>query len=93
MLSNPELGHALVYYYRVFRRGAAHVSLRRDYLTRLRVFVSQATAIGQCGQPDDTGLSSPAPASSVSPKTIPQRDSDKESPRKTTSYDPPGALQ
>ena len=39
--------------------------------------------MGQCGQPDDTGPSSPAPASSGSPKTIRQRNSDEESPRKT----------
>ena len=78
-----ELGHALVHHYRVFQRGAAHVFLRRDYLTRLRVFVSQATAMGQCGQPDDTRPSSPGPASLGSPKTIQQRDSDGESPQKT----------
>ena len=83
LLLFSELGHALAHHYRVFQRGAAHVSLRRDYLTRLRVFVSQATAMSQCGEPDDTGLSSPAPANSGSPKTIRQRDSDEELHRKS----------
>ena len=70
-----ELGHVLV------PEGATHISLRRDYLTWLRVFVSQATAtaMGQCGQPDDTGLH----LLLRRVRALRKHDSDEESPRKT----------
>ena len=60
-----------------------HVSLRKDYLTRLRVFVSHVSAMDCCGQCSDTGFSSPAPASSGSPRSSRQRDMGAESPCKT----------
>ena len=60
-----------------------HVSFRKDYLTRLRVFATQVSAMDRCGQRSDTGHSSPAPASSGSPRTIRQHDTGAESPRKT----------
>ena len=78
-----ELGHALVHHYWVFRWVSPHVSLRKDYLTRLQVFVSQASAMDRCGQRSDMGLSSPAPASSGSPRSIRQRDTGAEFPGKT----------
>ena len=75
-----ELGHDLHHHYLVFQGASPHVSLRRDYLTQLRVFVSQASAMDRCGQCSDTGLSSPAPAS---PRSVRQHDMGTESPRKS----------
>ena len=50
-----EMSLSLVHHYRVFRRGLPHFAFRKDYLSRLQVFVSQATAMAQCA------LSSPVP--------------------------------
>ena len=47
------------------------------------MFVSQAAALDQCGQPEDVGLSPAVPACSGSPKVIRQCDSDEESHCKT----------
>ena len=58
-----ELGLPLVHHYRVFQKGTSHVSLRGDYLTRLRTFVTQSAAMSRWGQHNDTGQSSPAPDS------------------------------
>ena len=59
-----EINISLVHHYRVFRRGLPHYTFCKDYLTRLRVFVSQASAMAQCA------LSSPVPASSGSPRNV-----------------------
>ena len=72
-------------------RGIPHVSLRRDYLTRLRVFVSQASAMDRCGQRSDTGLSSPAPASSGSPLSVRQHNMGLSLLTQVTPYVSPGA--
>ena len=77
-----ELGHALVHHYRVFQKGTSQVSLRGDYLTRLRTFVTQSAALSRWGQHDVTGHSSPAPDSLCSPRNIRRRDSHEKSPRK-----------
>ena len=66
---------ALVYHYQVFRRGLPHHAFCRDYLSRLRVFISQASALAQCG------LISPVPTSS--PWNVRPCDTETESPRKT----------
>ena len=55
-----EVHLSLVHHYRAFWRGLPHYAFRRDYLTRLRVFVLQASAIAQCPLP------SPGPSSSDS---------------------------
>ena len=55
-----EINLSLVHHYRVFRRGLPHYAFRKDYLTRLWVFVSQASVMAQ------RALSSPVPASSSS---------------------------
>ena len=73
------LNIGLVHHYRVFRKGAAHVSLRRDYLQQVQAFVSQAAALDQCGRPEDVDPSSASPAC---PKVNRLRDSDEESPAK-----------
>ena len=52
-----EIHLSLVHHYRVFRRGLPHFAFRRDYLDRLRIFVSQASALHQ------STLPSPAPGS------------------------------
>ena len=44
-----EINLSLVHHYRVFRRRLPHYAFRRDYLSRLRVFVSQASAMAQGG--------------------------------------------
>ena len=80
LFSGLNLG--LVHHYIVFQKGAAHVSLRRDYLQQVRVFVSQAAALVQCGWPEDVSPSPTTPACSGSPKLVRQRDSDEESLRK-----------
>ena len=50
-----------MHHYRVFRRGLPHFAFRRDYLERLRVFVSQASALQQCTLPSPApGRSGPA---------------------------------
>ena len=72
-----EIQLSLVHHYRVFRRGLPHYAFRRDYLTRLRVFVLQATALAQCHLP------SPVPGSSVSPRHACPCDVEAESPGKT----------
>ena len=72
-----EMSLTLVHHYRVFRRGLPHISLRRNYLTRLGVFVLQSFIM------DQVSLSSPAPASSVSPRNIGHRDAEAGSPCKS----------
>ena len=47
LLSETQL--ALVHHNRVFRRGLPYQAYRRDYLSRLRVFISQAPALYQYG--------------------------------------------
>ena len=59
-----EINLSLVHHYRVFRRGLPHYAFRKDYLSRLRVFVSQASAMDQCG------LVSPVPGSSGSLRNV-----------------------
>ena len=44
-----EINLSLVHHYRVFWRRLPHYAFRRDYLSRLRVFVSQASAMAQGG--------------------------------------------
>ena len=44
-----ELGLPLVHHYRVLQKGTSHVSLRGDYLTRLRTFVTQSAAMSRWG--------------------------------------------
>ena len=83
MLLFSELGHALVHHYGVFQKGTSHVSLRGDYLTRLRTFVTMSAAMSRWSQRDDTGQSSSAPDSLCSPRNIRRRDSDEEYPRKS----------
>ena len=68
-----EHGHALVHHYRVFQKGTSHVSLRGNYLTRLRTFVIQSAAMSRWGQHDDTGQSSSTPDSLCSPRNIRRR--------------------
>ena len=77
------LGHALVHHYRVFRKGNSHVSLRGDYLTQIRTFVTQSAAKSRWSQHEDTGQSSPALDSLCSPRNIRRRESDEESPCKS----------
>ena len=72
-----EIQLSLVHHYRMFRRGLPHYAFRKDYLTRLRVFVSQASALAQCD------LASLVPGSSVSPCHVHPCDVVSESPRKT----------
>ena len=55
-----DINLSLVHHYRVFKRGLPHLAFRKDYLTCLRVFVSQTTALAQCD------MASPVPPSSVS---------------------------
>ena len=42
-----EINESLVHHYRVHKRGLPHLTFQRDYLTCLRVFVSQAAALSQ----------------------------------------------
>ena len=63
--------------------GSPRVSLRKDYLTQLQVFVSQVSAMDYCGQRRDMGFSSPAPVSSGSQRSSRQRHMGAESPRET----------
>ena len=72
-----EMNLSLVHHYRVFRRGLPHFAFHKDYLTRLRVFVSQVSAMAQCA------LSSLVPASSGSLRNVCPCDSDTGSPQKT----------
>ena len=72
-----EIQLSLVHHYRVFKRGLPHHAFSRDYLTRLQVFVSQATAFAQCD------LTSPAPGSLVSTRHAHPCDVETEPPRKT----------
>ena len=69
-----EINISLVHHYRVFRRGLPHYAFRKDYLTRLRMFVSQASAMAQCALP------SPVPASSGSPRNVRPCDAETGSP-------------
>ena len=57
-----EMQLALVYHYRVFRKGLPHLAFRRNYLDRLRGLVSQSSALDQ-----DMTLS-PAPPGPGSPR-------------------------
>ena len=68
---------SLVHQYLVFRRGLPHYAFRNDYFSHLRVFVSQASAMAQCG------LVSPVPGSSGSPRNVRTCDAETGSPRKT----------
>ena len=72
-----EMNLSLVHHYRVFRRGLPHFAFCKDYLTRLRVFVSQVSAMAQCA------LSSLVLASSGSPRNVCRCDADTGSPQKT----------
>ena len=72
-----EIQLSLVHHYRVFQRGLPHYAFHKDYLSRLWVFVSQASALPQCG------LMSPVPGSSVSPRNVCPCDAETESPWKT----------
>ena len=66
---------SLVHHYRVFQKGLPHFAFRKDYLTRLRVFVSQLSAMAQCALP------SPVRASSA--RNVRPCDAETRSPRKT----------
>ena len=72
-----EMNLSLVHHYRVFRRALPHSAFRKDYLSRLQVFVLQASAMTQCG------LSSPVPTSSGSPRNVHTCDAETGSPRRT----------
>ena len=72
-----EMQLSLVHQYRVFRRGLPLYAFCKDYLSRLRVFVSQASALVQCG------LASPVLGSSVSPRHVRPSVVETESPRNT----------
>ena len=72
-----EMNLSLVHHYRVFRRGLPHYAFHKDYLSWLRVLLSQVSAMAQCG------LSSPVPASSGSLRNVRTCDAETESPRKT----------
>ena len=75
-----ECGPALVHHYRVYMKVISHVSLRGSFLDNHRTFVTQSAAMGRWGQNEDTTQSSPVHGSSTSPRSIRQRDSDKEAP-------------
>ena len=64
-------------HYLVFKRGLPHIAFRKDYLTCLRVFVLQPTALAQCN------MASPVPPSSVSARHARSSEVEPESPRKT----------
>ena len=68
---------SLAHHYRVFKRGLPHIAFRKDYLARLRAFVSQATALAQCD------MASPVPSSSVSARHARSSEVESKSPRKT----------
>ena len=72
-----EIQLSLMHHYRVCRWGLPHYAFRKDYLTRLRVFMSQESALAQCN------LASPVPGSSVSPRHVRPCDVETGSPRKT----------
>ena len=63
--------------YRVFRRGLPHFAFRRDYLDKLRIFVSKVTALHQCTLPSPS-LGSSGPAGNPRPG-----DGEAGSPKKT----------
>ena len=78
--SNPAIRGcplSLVHHYRVYKRGLPHLAFRKDYLTCLRVFVPQATALVQCD------MASPVLPGSVSVRHARSSEQESESPRKT----------
>ena len=72
-----DINLSLAHHYRVYKRGLPHLAFRKDYLTCLRVFVSQATALAQCD------MASPVPPGSVSVRHTCSSEQESESPRKT----------
>ena len=72
-----DIGLSLAHHYRVYKRGLPHLAFRKDYLTCLRVFVSQSTALAQCD------MVSPGPPGSVSVCHARSSEQESESPRKT----------
>ena len=86
-----EMNITLVHHYRVFRRGLPHISFRKDYLTRLWVFVSQASAMDRCGQRSVPGLFSSSGQLGLSAEHPPVRRGGRVS-SQVTSQASPGAL-
>ena len=72
-----DINLLLAHHYRVFKRGLPHLAFRKDYLTCLRVFVSQATALAQYD------MASPVPPSLVSARHARSSEVESELPRKT----------
>ena len=68
---------SLTHHYLVHKRGLPHIAFRKDYLTRLRVFMSQAAARSQ------RDMMSPVPSGPVSTRHARSAELDTESPRKT----------
>ena len=77
MLLFSDIHLSLTHHYRVHKRGLPHIAFRKDYLTRLRVSMSQAAAQSR----RDT--MSPVPSSPVSPRHARSAEQYSESPRKT----------
>ena len=73
-----ESNESLVHHYRVHKRGLPHLAFRKDYLTCLRVFVSQAGALSQGGN-----MVSPVQPSPVSMRHACSSEKESVSPRKT----------
>ena len=72
-----EINLSLVHHYHVHKRGLPHPAFRKDYLTCLRVFVSQAAALSQCD------MVSPVQSSPVSMRHARSSEQQSESPQKT----------
>ena len=72
-----DINFSLAHHYRVQRRGLPHIAFRRNYVTCLRGFVSQAAAISQ------RDMVYPVQSSPVSMRHARSAELDSDSPRKT----------
>ena len=72
-----KINESLVHHYRVHKRGLPHLAFQRDYLSCLRVFVSQAAALTQ------GDMVSPVQSSPVSMCHARSSEQESESPQNT----------
>ena len=72
-----DINVSLTHHYRVHTRGLPHIAFRKDYLTRLRVVMSQVAGRSR------RDMMSPVPTGPVSMRHVRSAELDSESPRKT----------
>ena len=72
-----DINLSLTHHYRIHKRGLPHIAFRKDYLTRLRVFMSQAAARSR------RDMMSPVPSGTLSTRHARSAELESESPRNT----------